>query len=530
MFHRAAFILIITLLGFPSAVFASSTRAPSPTDFPLPQQAYEAATAELAAELGHAPGLLEILAVRVEQDPLNLIATIIFLCAVVHTFLCARFNRLAHHFAECHAESLRKAGKTYPEGREPVSFRATLFHFLGEVEAVFGIWLVPLFAAIILMPHHGWGDAVSYIDTRNFTEPMFVVVIMVIASTRPVVWFATICLRRIAALGGETPLAWWATSLTVSPLLGSFITEPAAMTIGAMLLGTRFFSHGPSPRLRYATLGLLFVNVSVGGTLTHFAAPPVLMVASEWHWNLPFMFTHFGWRAIVGILASNALYLAVFWKELRSLKAQTSPTEESEEPIPAWIVVVHVAFLAWTVTTLHHPAFFIGAFLFFIAFTQATEHHQYQMAIRGPILVGFFLAALVVHGGLQAWWIAPLLDGLGEYALFATAAILTAFNDNAAITYLASQVPAFSPDILVQGNLMTKQGAELIRANAMEYAVVAGAVAGGGLTVIANAPNPAGQSLLAKYFGTNGISPAGLLAAALIPTLIMCIAFMVLPH
>jgi hypothetical protein len=530
MARHLALIFLIALLAGSSAATASNTRTPTLSSFPLPDSAYEEAAATREKALGHPPSLIETLRLRVALDPFNLIATSIFLCAVIHTFLCARFNRLARHFAQSHAEKLRKAGKTYPQGREPVSFFATIFHFLGEVEAVFGIWLIPLFAAIIFAPHHGWEDAVAYIDTRNFTEPMFVVVIMVIASTRPVVWFSTLCLRRIAALGGETPLAWWATTLTIAPLLGSFITEPAAMTIGAMLLGSRFFNHGPSPRLRYATLGLLFVNVSVGGTLTHFAAPPVLMVASEWHWNLPFMFTHFGWRAIVGILAANGLYLAVFWKELRGLRSRPSTSEGADEPIPGWIVVVHLAFLAWTVTTLHHPAFFIGAFLFFIAFTQATEHHQYQMSIRGPVLVGFFLAALVVHGGLQAWWIAPLLSGLGEQALFVTATVLTAFNDNAAITYLASQVPAFSPDLLVQGNLMTKEGAELIRAHAMEYAVVAGAVTGGGLTVIANAPNPAGQSLLTKYFGSTGISPAGLLAAALIPTLLMSIAFMVLPH
>jgi len=85
------------------------------------------------------------------------------------------------------------------------------------------------------------------------------------------------------------------------------------------------------------------------------------------------------------------------------------------------------------------------------------------------------------------------------------ATVLTAFNDNAAITYLATLVPDFS--------------------DGLKYAVVAGAVAGGGLTIIANAPNPAGISLLKKYF-SNGVSPMGLLGAAIIPTFIAFVLFL----
>jgi hypothetical protein len=81
---------------------------------------------------------------------------------------------------------------------------------------------------------------------------------------------------------------------------------------------------------------------------------------------------------------------------------------------------------------------------------------------------------------------------------------LTAFNDNAAITYLATLVPGFS--------------------ESMRYAVVAGAIAGGGLTVIANAPNPAGQSILCDYF-EDGISPLKLFAGALLPTIVMMLCF-----
>ena len=324
--------------------------------------------------------------------------------------------------------------------------KATLYHFLGEVEAIFGIWLVPLLAYIVFQ--YGWDHATHYIDTRNYVEPMFVVVIMAIASSRPVVAFAGNSLSMLAGLGKRTPAAWWLSILIVAPLLGSFITEPAAMTIAALLLGQQFYVHKPDSTFKYATLGLLFVNISVGGTLTHFAAPPVLMVASKWEWGIVHMFTNFGWRAVLGILVATAIYYLIFRKQFAALSekaelAKANDTQEPEEPVPAWMILVHLGFLAWTVFTLHHPAFFIGGFLFFMAFTMATDHHQESIQLKSPILVGFFLAGLVTHGGLQGWWIAPVLSSLSELPLFIGATTLTAFNDNAAITFLAAQVPDF---------------------------------------------------------------------------------------
>ena len=294
----------------------------------------------------------------------------------------------------------------------------------------------------------------------------------------------------MASLGGGRPWAWWLAILTVAPILGSFITEPAAMTIAALLLAKQFYDLKPSLRLMYATLGLLFVNISIGGTLTHFAAPPVLMVAHAWGWDMAYMFTHFGWHAITGIVISNLIYFLVFRRELLALQAATGGGKEEGEPVPPWVTTVHLVFLGFTVWAAHHPVLFIGGFLFFLAFAQATAHHQSKADLRSPLLVGFFLAGLVIHGGLQGWWIQPVLGSLGEVPLFAGAALLTAFNDNALITYLATLVPNFTEEL--------------------KFAVVSGAVTGGGLTVIANAPNPAGQSILQRYF-PDGVSPLGLL-------------------
>lgn len=484
-----------------SAVEAATRSFPTPLDaYPPPSPA----------------GLLSTLLDRVHADPWNAVATTIFVLAIVHTFLASRFSKIAHDIQHRHDERARS------ENRAPrPSVAAEILHFFGEVEVVFGLWAVVLFVALTL--YEGWDVAAGYLNhTVNYTEPLFVVAVMALASTRPIIGLARGALSRVAALGRGTPLAWWFAILTLGPLLGSLITEPAAMTICAILLGRQFYDLSPSPRLKYATLGLLFVNVSIGGTLTHFAAPPILMVARTWEWDTAFLLEHFGWRAVLGVFAATVAYSLIFRKELRSLAARPDvpdpetpepgldPREPGEEeaaallPVPAWVALVHVAFMAWTVYNSHTPVLFLGGLLFFLGFVRATARYQSEVELKGPILVGFFLAGLVIHGGLQGWWIAPVLASLNETPLFFGAALLTAFNDNALITYLATLVP----------NLP----------QTLEIAVVQGAVTGGGLTVIANAPNPAGQTLLSRFFD-GGISPLKLLLAALLPTLLASIAF-----
>jgi hypothetical protein len=473
-----------------------------PIDIPRPLEAYPSMAGQsLVAELSS----------RLQIEPFNAVATGVFVLAVLHTFAASRFTALSHRVQH------RADARARERGEPPrPSLLAELLHFLGEVEVVFGLWAAVLLVAITA--YAGWDAAKHYFDgTVNFTEPMFVVVIMALAATRPVIVFAESALRRVASAGGGTPAAWWFTILTIGPLLGSFITEPAAMTISALLLARQFYDLGPSRPLRYATLGVLFVNVSIGGTLTQFAAPPVLMVARPWDWNIPFMLTHFGWRACLAMVISTTVYFLLFRGEFRTL-ANRPPVRDVEVPdpeatghallpVPGWLIAAHLAFMAWTVFNSHYPALFIGGFLFFLGFARATAVYQSQVELRTPLLVGFFLAGLVIHGGLQGWWIAPVLGRLAETPLFLGATALTAVNDNALITYLATLVPNLSEEL--------------------KLAVVQGAVVGGGLTVIANAPNPAGQALLGPFFGGR-VSPVGLLAGAILPTLIAAVVFRLL--
>ena len=472
------------------------------TDFPLPLDAYPPSQ----------PSLIATLLDRVAMNPFNAVATTIFALAIIHTFAAPYFVAWAHRVQDRHDARRRTAG-----GAPSPSVTAESLHFLGEIEVVFGLWAIVLLIAATL--GEGWEAAKHYVnDVVNYTEPLFVVVIMALASTRPIVLFAEAALRRVAVVGGATPVAWWLAILTVGPLLGSLITEPAAMTICALLLARQFYDLHPSPRLKYATLGLLFVNVSIGGTLTHFAAPPVLMVARTWGWDTPFMLGHFGLRAAAAIVVSNLAYWLYFKKELTTLKKRLPMLDADVAdgefntgpgpllPVPAWLTAVHILFMAWTVFTAHYPALFVGGFLIFLGVAKATAVYQSEIALKGPLLVGFFLAGLVIHGGLQGWWIAPVLASLSEEPLFFAAAGLTAFNDNALITYLATLVPDLSDPLKV--------------------AVVEGAVTGGGLTVIANAPNPAGQSLLSRFFD-GGVSSVRLFLSALVPTLIAVAMFRV---
>lgn len=336
---------------------------------------------------------------------------------------------------------------------------------------------------------------------------MFVFVVMVIAASRPIVTTVINAVRLLAALiPVRKVLAVYFLCLATVPLLGSFITEPAAMTLAALMLRDRYFSRGLSNRLKYATLGMLFVNVSIGGTLTHFAAPPVLMVAAKWQWDTPFMITHFGWKAAVAVFV-NALVLT--WLFRRELITKGNADEATgRAPMPLTMAGIHLAFLFGVVVFAHHPVVFMGLFLFFLGFTEAYKAHQDRLILREGLLVAFFLAGLVVLGGMQQWWLQHALVGVEPTVLYFLATGLTAVTDNAALTYLASLVEGVSPEF--------------------KYAIVAGAVTGGGLTFIANAPNPAGVAILKSSFDDESISPMGLFLAALPPTCVAIVAFQLL--
>jgi hypothetical protein len=309
---------------------------------------------------------------------------------------------------------------------------------------------------------------------------------------------------RLLPLRREVAIAWLC--LAVLPLLGSLVTEPAAMTMAALLLAPRVFCPGVPEPLKYFALGVLFVNVSIGGTLTSYAAPPVLMVASAWQWDTAFMAATFGWKAALAVLVNASVATWLLRRHLRPDAA--APGDANELAVPRTVQLVHLLFLLAVVLMAHHSAAFFGLFLFFLGFTTAYARYQQPLLLKEALLVAFFLAGLVVLGGMQEWWLQPLVSGMDANTLFFGALGLTAVTDNAALTYLGSLIDGL-PD-------------------ASKYALVAGAVAGGGLTVIANAPNPAGVALLRGGFQDGTIGAGFLLLGALGPTAVAAAAFLLL--
>lgn len=567
----------------------------SSIQIPLPLEVYNDA---------NMTSIMEILLHRIDIAPYNLFATIVFALAILHSFFTSWFLERAHHFNNRFNDKKLK-GLVDPMAS---SITAGIFHFCGEIEAVFGIWSIVLGIGTVFF--YDWHTFVTYVGEARYVEPVFVIVIMTIASSRPILKLFELLLWKVVKLFGGKLSAWWFAILTLGPILGSFITGPAAMVVSAMLLSEKFFVLKPSHRLKYATLALLFVNVSVGGTLSNFASPPILMVAGVWNWSSGFMLVNFGWKAVLAVVASNCFFYFLLKADLDALKAPYETNQyqkfiqrkfisrkkleamfDSEEQkinksvgfthrflqvssdikarikseamaslsekemadyniaetlesrfehikldemkrtipgllpdeqrpeyrdpnwdsrddkVPFWIMLVHIAFMLWTLANAHELILFIAGFLFYLGFFQVTAFYQNRMDLKPALMVAFFLSGLVVHGGLQGWWIQPVLSNLGEIPLHIVAIILTSFNDNAAITYLCSLVPTFS--------------------DTMKYAVVAGAVTGGGLTLIANSPNPIGQSLLKQYF-TNGISAGSLFLFALPPTIIASLCYMLL--
>lgn len=418
---------------------------------------------------------------------MDFIAAIIFALALIHTFAAKTFERLANH---------------YPK-------HAGLLHFFGEVEVVFGLWAFVLIIAMAFVV--GGNDAVKYAESRHYTEPLFVFVVMVVAASRPVlesIEALVLLIARIAPVQSAVAQVWL--GLALVPLIGSLITEPAAMTLAALMLLPQIFHQGMPEKLKYSALGVLFVNISIGGTLTSFAAPPVLMVAATWQWDSTFMITHFGWKAAIAVIV-NATFMTILLRKhihIAGKGADEGVAETAQLKAPLLVKIIHLSFLAATVAFAHHPVIFLGLFLLFLGFTQAYPQFQSALVLKQGLLVGFFLAGLVVLGGMQQWWLQPIVAILQPIALFFAAIGLTAITDNAALTYLGSTIEGMS--------------------DAAKYMLVAGAVAGGGLTVIANAPNPAGVALLKSGFEDESIGMAGLLLGAAIPTIVAAAAFLVL--
>ena len=283
----------------------------------------------------------------------QLLATAFLTIAIVHTFAAKRIHELSHRF---------------PQG----SFFENALALLGEVEVVFGFWAGVYLVLRTLV--EGYAPVAFFTDHLSFTEPAFVFVIMSIAATRPVLSAADRMIGLLSQLAPRNmqPVSYYFAALAVGPLLGSLITEPAAMTVTALMLKARYYDRKMSARFMYSTLGALFVNVSVGGTLTSYAAPPVLMVASRWGWDTAFMLGHFGWKAMLAVIINAGICVMLNRAEIVAAFTQAAPTSQKVvRKAPFWVMAVHGLFLMAVVLTSQHMSIFVGLCLFCLGFVTA---------------------------------------------------------------------------------------------------------------------------------------------------------------
>src|SRR4051812_37721209 len=165
------------------------------------------------------------------MESIELAAAVLFGIALVHTFSARQLDRLA---------------RRYPN-------HEGLFHLLGEVEVVFGFWAMVLMLALAALS--SWPLALAYVDERNYTEPLFVFAIMVVAASHPVLDLVRRAgggLARMLRVAPPAATVWL--GLGLLPLLGSLVTEPAAMTIAALLLAPQVFRAGVPEPLKYFAL------------------------------------------------------------------------------------------------------------------------------------------------------------------------------------------------------------------------------------------------------------------------------------
>jgi hypothetical protein len=215
------------------------------------------------------------------------------------------------------------------------------------------------------------------------------------------------------------------------------------------------------------------------------------------------MMQTFGWRSVAAVVINALIVTLAFRTCIEGRALDRSPQERT---VPWLVQLVHVMLLAGVVVFSHHPPVFLALFLLFLGLTEAYRQYHDRLMLRQGLMVAFFLAGLITLGGYQRWWLQDLLAGMHPTMLYWGAMALTAITDNAALTYLGSLVTGVDEPY--------------------KYALVSGAIAGGGLTVIANAPNPAGLSILKGSFRDGAVSPAGLFVSALLPTSVAAAAYL----
>ncbi|WP_213357473.1 putative Na+/H+ antiporter [Chlamydiifrater phoenicopteri] len=418
----------------------------------------------------------------------------IFSLSLVHMFLTPYFYKVCENYA--HKKMV------YPEQREKYGVLSELFKILSRVELVFILWSAPLFFWFLIT--EGTRLSIAYFSSRNYIFPFFVVVIVLFIESRPIVYLGERLLSKIANFGKKSPAAWWWTILLVSPFITPLIKETGTMVLACVLLVAKFFPFSPSKKFSYATAGLLFSNVSIGGMLFPITSRAVFLINSKLRWSAVFVLKYFSWKAFLAILVSTTIYYLIFRKEFQAFPS-TIPSRKTSEAVPWWVVVVHILFLVAVIFVRHIPVILVGVVLTFLGFRALTIMYQSPISFTKVGMVGLFFSGLILFGDLQEWWVLALMEKVSYEGHMIISFIMSMFLDNALVNYLIFKLPSAN--------------------DCYHYLAISGAMSAGGLTLMANVPNIIGYLLLRPSFKVRSVSLVWLFVAALPPAVISALIF-----
>ncbi len=433
------------------------------------------------------------------SSSLQLGATFLFFCAVFHTFLTPSLAKIYQEY--------QHKKMVFPERWKRYLLLGECFRLLSKIELVFIFWAVPLF--FLFLWCEGYKVTMGYFNSRNYLSALFIMVMLILLESKPIEYFSECVFSTIAKIGRQSPKCWWWTLMIAAPLSSFFLKETGAMIIASTLLVKHFYRLFPSTKFGYATMGLLFSNISISGLLSAFSSRALFMILPSVKWGNTMILQHFCWKAVLAILISTSVCYWIFRKEFDSFPA-VSVSAKAKERIPKWVICTHIGFVAALMILQSEPLFMGALFVFYLAFQNFTVFYQHSINLAKIAFVGLFFVGLVVFGGLQEWWVLEVMHRMSDFGYLITAYILSISLDNALVNYIVHNLPVATDCYL--------------------YLVLSGCMSAGGLTLIANMPNIVGYLILKPSFPSSSFSLGWLFLAALGPSCISVLIFWLLKN
>ncbi|AAP05554.1 putative Na+/H+ antiporter [Chlamydia caviae] len=422
-------------------------------------------------------------------------AALLFFFSILHTFLTPWL------FGRCQLYQHKKM--VFPERWKKYLWLSEFYRLISRVELVFVLWAAPLF--LWFLYSEGYRVTMSYFNSRNYVFSLFIVIMLILLESRPIVYFSECIFSNIAKIGRQSPRCWWWTLMIAAPLSGALLKETGAMIIAATLLVRNFYKFSPSPRFAYATMGLLFSNISIGGLTSALSSRALFIILPSVKWNNSFILKYFCWKSIIAILLSTTIYYLIFRKEFNNFPKVVINPSMMNERVPKWIIFVHIILVGSVILARSVPLLMAAIFLFYLGFQKFTIFYQHSINISKVCFVGLFYAGLVIFGELQEWWVLELMHRMSDFGYIITSYTLSIFLDNALVNYLVHNLPVATDCFL--------------------YLVIAGCMSAGGLTIVSNMPNIVGYLILRPSFPSSSLSLGWLFLFALGPSIISLMTF-----